>query len=108
MPAKPKKPRVVYLAEHMADARVKDRELAAAIGVERVTVTRWRNRERKVDLNYVDAIAKALNRPTISLYSLPKKVSIDAMIAHEDQAIQRGAVEVVRSYIDSLKSNRPK
>lgn len=30
------------------------------------------------------------------------------MIAHEDQAIQRGAVEVVRSYIDSLKSNRPK
>lgn len=67
MPAKPKKPRVVYLAEHMADARVKDRELAAAIGVERVTVTRWRNRERKVDLNYVDAIAKALNRPTISL-----------------------------------------
>lgn len=57
MAKRPKKhPTVVYLAEHMADAGVGDKDLADAIGVDRVTVTRWRNGDRKFDFYYISAV----------------------------------------------------
>ncbi len=95
----PKKPRVVFLAEHMADAGVSDKELASALDVDRVTVTRWRNRERKVDISRIEDIASALRRRAIELYSPPKKISLDALVADLDDATRRQAADLLTVFL---------
>lgn len=85
----------VFLAEHMADAGIGDQELADKIGADRVTVTRYRSHQSRINLPKLDQIARALGRKPEALFAPPApptRPSLDARLTEApDTLVQRAS-----------------
>ena len=101
--------RVVYLAEHMDDARMGDQQLADKLGVSRETVTRWRNNSREISPPTLARIAIALDKDAAELLRPPfSGPSIDALLhAHgADNETRRWVHETVAQMLSRLSRGR--
>jgi transcriptional regulator with XRE-family HTH domain len=86
--------RYLYLAEWMAERGFSDEKLANRVGVERATVTRWRNEQHRLNPEKIAVLADALNVPPSQLWHPPDpaRPSIDAMLKDApDDAVKKVA-----------------
>lgn len=83
----------LFLEEWMEELKVDDATLARRIGVDRVTVTRYRNGERGVNDRKVVEIARALGISTIQLWRHPSRPSVDAMLVDSSDEVIREAAD---------------
>lgn len=97
-PPKPEPVKYIFLAEHMADAKVDDQALADAINVDRVTVTRYRKHQERINLEKLDRIAKALKRPSMALYR-PPGTSLDAKLQGRRPETVQHAIEMLDVFL---------
>lgn len=82
----------LYLAEWMELRGLDDKGLANKLGVSRVTVTRYREQQHRLDVEKIARIAKALDIEPQELWRPPGRVSIDAMLKPlSDEAVKRAA-----------------
>lgn len=72
----------LYVPEFMEDRGMKDAQLAKLVGVERVTVTRWRNRKQHPERHMIPRIAAAFDIEPEELWRPPKpgRPSVDRML----------------------------
>lgn len=90
----------VYLAEWMEHRRIDDKRLAERLDVDRVTVTRWRKDEDRLDPSKMSAIAEALDLDDPrELFSPPDRPSLDAIVAGASAEIQDTAADIVRRLV---------
>jgi transcriptional regulator with XRE-family HTH domain len=84
----------LYIEEWMDSRGLNDERLAGRLGVDRVTVTRWRDPEKQHRLNppKIAAIAEALDIQPHQLWQPPTRPSLDALL-HDasDEVVQRAA-----------------
>jgi hypothetical protein len=84
----------LYIEEWMAFRGLNDERMAGRIGVDRVTVTRWRDPEKQHRLNppKIASIADALDIQPHQLWQPPTRPSLDAMLQDaSDEDVQRAA-----------------
>lgn len=84
----------LYILEWMRERGVSDSDLAKLVGVERVTVTRWRTQQHRLDPAKIERIAKALNVEPAALWRPPNpnRPSIDSMLKDaSDELVQQVA-----------------
>lgn len=76
----------------MAERGLDDKALAKKLHVSRVTVTRYREQQHRLDVVKIARIAKALDIEPEELWRPPGRTSIDAMLKGEsDDAVKRVA-----------------
>jgi DNA-binding Xre family transcriptional regulator len=85
----------LYIAEWMEHRSLSDQKLADRVGVDRVTVTRWRTQQHRLDPGKIAALAEALDCEPEDLWRLPTRPSIDAMLKNESDEMVKRAMEVI-------------
>lgn len=90
----------LYIEEWMERRGLTDEKVARRIGVERPTITRWRNQQHRLNPAKIAALAQALDLEPEDLWRPPPPLdappSIDAMLRDEPDHIRRRAAEVIR------------
>jgi transcriptional regulator with XRE-family HTH domain len=84
----------LYIAEWMEHRGLGDDKIAAAIGVARETVTRWRNQQHRLNPDKIAQLAEALNIEPAQLWRPPSpgRPSVDSMLRDApDETVQRAA-----------------
>src|ERR1700731_1604306 len=89
----PARRRHLYIQEWMEFRGINDERLAGRLDVDRVTVTRWRNQQHRLNPDKIAAIAAALDIEPEQVWRPPwppSRPSIDAMLSGaSDEAVQR-------------------
>ncbi len=84
----------LYIAEWMKERGVSDERLAGRLGVDRVTVTRWRTQQHRLNPEKIKALADALDIEPVVLWHPPEpnRPSIDTMLrGASDEAVKKVA-----------------
>lgn len=96
----------LYIEEWMEARGLSDQRMAERIGVDRVTVTRWRGQQHRLNPEKIAAIAAALDIEPRELWRPPAaatRPSLDALLeGHDDEIVQRAA-EIIRLSIPARR-----
>jgi transcriptional regulator with XRE-family HTH domain len=82
----------LYIAEWMKERGLSDERLAGRLGVDRVTITRYRTQQHRLNPDKIAAIAMALDVPPESLWRPPaaNRPSIDVLLKDApDEAVKQ-------------------
>lgn len=89
----------LYIAEHMAAEGLGDQDLADLVGVDRVTVTRWRNEGRRPRPDMMPKVAAALKKTQAELRQPPDRPSLDAIVRDATPELHKMAFDIVRRLV---------
>lgn len=84
------------VGEHMAAKGIDDADLAHKVGVDRVTVTRWRNVKRIPKYEEIPPLTKAFgySDPT-RLFRLPDAPSLDDMAEDSGEGVKDAILKII-------------
>jgi transcriptional regulator with XRE-family HTH domain len=100
---RPKRPRMVYLAEWRDNKKLTQKQLAERLGVTSMTVSRWERAVRDAvhgkakpealpNTNVLAAIAEALGIEPEDLHRHPDHISLDAMLRGQPAKVREIAI----------------
>jgi transcriptional regulator with XRE-family HTH domain len=92
----------LFVAEWMEHRELSDEKLANRLGVDRVTVTRWRNQQHRLNPDKIAAIAVALDVDCAQLFRPPPPTappSIDALLRDAPTELQDTAADIVKRLV---------
>jgi len=90
----------LFVAEWMEHRELSDEKLANRLGVDRVTVTRWRNQQHRLNPDKIAAIAVALDLEPEALFRPPSaRPSLDALLRDAPAELQDTAADIVKRLV---------
>jgi len=90
----------LFVAEWMEHRELSDEKLAGRLGVDRVTVTRWRNQQHRLNPDKIAAIAAALDIDCAQLFRPPSaRPSLDAPLRDAPAELQDTAADIVKRLV---------
>lgn len=93
----------LYLSEWMEERGETDKTLAGKLSVSRVTVTRYREQQHRLDVEKIARLAKALDVEPEQLWRPPGRPSVDVVLKNASDEFVRRTAE---SLAILLKSER--
>lgn len=90
----------LYIAEWMEARGLNDERLAGRLHVDRVTVTRWRNQQHRLNPDKIARVAHALDLEPEELFRPPTgRPSLDGMIKDAPDDLKDTAADIVRRLV---------
>lgn len=87
----------LYISEHMEAKNLSDIDVGGRLGVSRVTVYRWRTKQRQLNPEKIAALAEAIDVDPRQLWSPPGRPSVDAILQDAPiEVVAEVAVEAAR------------
>ena len=91
----------LFVAEWMENRNLTDEKMAGRLGVDRVTVTRWRNQQHRLNPEKIAAIAVALDLEPEELFRPPSaRPSLDSLLRNAPADLQDTATDIVRRLVN--------
>jgi transcriptional regulator with XRE-family HTH domain len=91
----------LFIAEWMQARNVTDEKLANRLGVDRVTVTRWRNQQHRLNPGKIAALAIAMGLEPEELFRPPSaRPSLDLLLRDAPAELQDTAADIVKRLVD--------
>lgn len=90
-----KRPRYLFITEWMAERGVGDEALSRKLDVDRVTVTRYRNEQHRLNPEKIARIAQALDLEPQELWRSPDRPSLDAKLSTAPDEIVKKAADML-------------
>lgn len=108
-------PNYPRLREWRLHLKLTQEDVAESMGVSPAAVSRWEKypyaphdkNNRVMDLPTLALYAAALGWPAPALYSAPRDVRLDPLIAHRSDTLKRQAAKVVQSLIADDEEHTP-
>ena len=91
----------LFVAEWMEARNLTDEKLANRLGVDRVTVTRWRNKQHRLNPEKIAAISAALDLEPEELFRPPSaRPSLDVLLRDAPAELQDTAADIVKRLVN--------
>jgi transcriptional regulator with XRE-family HTH domain len=87
--------RPLFIDEWFAEKGASDEKVAGILGVERVTVWRWRTQQHRLNPQKLAELARAIGIRPAQFYTRPGQRSLDALLGDADDATRDLAVDIV-------------
>lgn len=91
----PKRQRKLFLAEWREKFKLTQPELAARLGVSKMTISRYENDRRGVNVKVLMGLAEALGIEPEDFYRHPDQPSADALLRDQPVSVRDQAIKVI-------------
>jgi transcriptional regulator with XRE-family HTH domain len=92
----PKKPFKVYIREWMDERHIDQRRLAERLECKEGTISKLLNNKMQLTMNWLAAIAFALNIEVRDLYRDPKQPTADELLAHLPDEKRKQVIDFIK------------
>lgn len=89
----------LYVAEWLEHRGLSDEKAAGRLGIDRVTVWKWKTQPGRLNPEKIAALASILDIEPEELFRPPSRPSLDAMVKNQPESVQAMAADIVRRLI---------